>query len=252
MVSDEVARKTSHSRISRRLVEPASIPFGPAAGTWATGWVVGSLVAAPLLVAAMRAELGDDLTIPQLLVVALGAWTVFVVALAIVSRKFGTRDFLSDFAARLRPVDLVGVPVGVITQLALIPLLYLPLRGLWSDTFTNERLEERAQDLADRAHGFSAVLLVLIVVVGAPIVEELVYRGLLQRSLSSAVGAAPALVLTAIWFSLIHLSPVEYPGLFLAGLIFGAGVVVTNRIGLSIVTHAAFNATGIIVVLANR
>ncbi len=65
----------------------------------------------------------------------------------------------------------------------------------------------------------------LIVVVGAPIVEELVYRGLLQRSLTSVVNAGPALVIIAMWFSLIHLSPVEYPGLFLAGLVFGAGVV---------------------------
>lgn len=216
------------------------------------GWAVGSLIAAPLLVAAMGAELGDDLTIPQLLVVAVGAWTAFLVALAIASRKFGTGDLLGDFAARFRAIDLVGVPLGVLTQLALIPLLYVPLRALWPDTFSSERLEERAQDLADRANGFSAVLLVLIVVVGAPIVEELVYRGLLQRSLGSIVNAWPALVMTAMWFSLIHLSPVEYPGLFLAGLVFGAGVVATNRIGPAIVTHAAFNATGIIVVLSNR
>lgn len=200
----------------------------------------------------MGAELGDDLTIPQLLVVAIGAWTVFVVALAIASRKFGSGDFRTDFAARFRLVDLVGVPVGIVTQLALIPLLYVPLRALWPDTFTSERLEERAQDLADRADGFSAVLLVLIVVVGAPIVEELVYRGLLQRSLASVVGAWPGLVLVSIWFSLIHLSPVEYPGLFLAGLVFGAGVVATGRIGPAIVTHAAFNATGIIMVLSSR
>ena len=200
----------------------------------------------------MGAELGDDLTIPQLLVVALGAWAVFVVALAITSRKFGSGDPVADFAARFRPIDLVGLPLGVLTQLVLVPVLYLPLRALWPDTFSTEQLEQRAQDLADRANGFSTVLLVLIVVVGAPIVEELVYRGLLQRSLASVVNAWPGLVLASIWFSLIHLSPVEYPGLFLAGFVFGVGVVLTNRIGLSVVTHAAFNATGIIVVLANR
>lgn len=233
-------------------MHPASIPVGPAAGTWAIGWVLGAIVVTPILVAAMGAELGDDLTIPQLLVVALGGWTVFVVALAFASRRFGTRDFMADYAARFRPVDLVGIPVGVVTQLLLIPALYLPLRALWSDAFSNERLEQRAQELADRAGGFSAVLLVLIVVVGAPIVEELVYRGLLQRSLAGVVGAGWALTATAAWFSLIHLSPVEYPGLFLAGLVFGAGVVLTDRIGPAIVTHAAFNATGIIVVLSNR
>ena len=251
MFPDEAAPSTSHPRWLPQ-VEPASIPFGSAAGTWALGWVIGSVVATPILIAAMGAELGDDLTIPQLLVVAVGAWSIFVVALVIASRRYGTRDVVADLAARFRPLDLIGVPLGVLTQLALIPLLYVPLRALWPDTFSSERLEQRAQDLADRANGFSAVLLVLIVVVGAPIVEELVYRGLLQRSLASLVTAWPALVLTSVWFSLIHLSPVEYPGLFLAGLVFGVGVVVTNRIGPAIVTHAAFNATGIMIVLSNR
>jgi hypothetical protein len=214
--------------------------------------VIGSIVVTPLLVAALGAELGEDLSIPQLLVVAVGAWAVFLVALLTASRRFGTGRLVGDYAARFRPIDLVGVPVGVLTQLALIPLLYRPLQALWPDTFSSERLEQRAQDLADRATGFSAALLVLIVVVGAPVVEELVYRGLLQRSLTSVVNAGPALVIIAMWFSLIHLSPVEYPGLFLAGLVFGAGVVLTGRIGPAIVTHAAFNATGIILVLSNR
>jgi membrane protease YdiL (CAAX protease family) len=205
-----------------------------------------------VLVALMGAELGDDLTIPQLFVVVLGSWTVFLMALGFASRRFGCGDWIADFGARFRLIDLVGVPIGVLTQLALIPLLYVPLRGLWPDTFSQEQIEQRAQDLADRATGFSAVLLVVIVVVGAPIVEELVYRGMLQRSLTSVLDAAPALVITAAWFSLIHLSPVEYPGLFLAGLVFGAGVLATDRIGPAIVTHAAFNATGIIMVLSNR
>ena len=228
------------------------IPFVPAVGTWTLAWVTGSIMVAALLIAVMGADSGGDLTIPQLLVVALGSWIVLLISLVLASRRFGTGVFVSDYAVRFRPIDLVGVPVGVLTQRVLIPLLYVPLRALWSDTFSSEKLEERAQDLADRATGFSVVLLVLVVVVGAPIVEELVYRGLLQRSMASVAGAVPALILTSIWFSLIHFSPVEYPGLFLAGLVFGAGVVITNRIGPAIVTHAAFNATGIIMVLSNR
>ena len=252
MVFDEAARGTVPSRSARQQQPSAAIPFVPAAGTWTLAWVTGSVFVAALLIAAMGADSGSDLTIPQLLVVAVGSWIVLLVALVIASRRFGTGDFVADYAAKIRPIDLVGVPVGVLTQLALIPVLYMPLRGLWPDTFSSEKLEERAQDLADRATGASTVLLVLVVVVGAPIVEELVYRGLLQRSMATVAGAVPALVLTSIWFSLIHFSPVEYPGLFLAGLVFGAGVVLTGRIGPAIVTHAAFNATGIVMVLSAR
>ena len=84
-----------------------------------------------------------------------------------------------------------------------------------------------------------------MVAIGAPIFEELVYRGLLQRSLCATVGKWLGLVAAAAWFSLVHLAPVEYPGLFVAGLVFGAGLVLTDRLGPSILAHIAFNVTGL-------
>lgn len=235
--------------LSRSTSVDATIDVGPAVGTWAITWVLGNVVAAPLILIAMGASLGDELTIPQLTAVSVGVWAIFAIGLFFASRRFGSGSFVTDYAVGFRPIDLIGVPVGVVTQVALIPLLYLPLRGIWPDTFSDERIEERAQELADRAGGWSTVLLVLVVVVGAPIVEELVYRGLLQRSTSRAIGVAGGLVITSLFFALIHFSPVEYPGLFVAGLVFGACVVVTGRIGPAIVTHAAFNATGLWFVL---
>ena len=59
------------------------------------------------------------------------------------------------------------------------------------------------------------VLLVLMVCVGAPIVEELVYRGLLQRLVRGPhVDTSSPGWSSAAWFALIHFRPVEYPGLF--------------------------------------
>ncbi|NNE12062.1 MAG: CPBP family intramembrane metalloprotease [Ilumatobacter sp.] len=227
---------------------PAVIPAGLAIGTWSVGWIVGFVLVAPIVLLAMGGGDGDA-TIPQLGAASFASWVVLVGALFVASRRAGTGSFAADYAVAFRPVDLLGIPVGVATQLALVPLLYWPLRTLWSDTFSGEKIEERAQDLADQAGGWNTVLLVLVVVVGAPVVEELVYRGLLQRSVSAYVGRWAGLLAIAVWFALIHFSPVEYPGLFLAGVVFGAGLAVTGRLGPAIVTHAAFNATGLVVVL---
>ena len=112
-----------------------------------------------------------------------------------------------------------------------------------------EEIEERAQELADKAGGWNTVLLVLVVVIAAPIVEELVYRGLLQRSIERTLGAVPALLVTSAWFAVVHPVPIEYPGLFVAGLAFGSWVAATGRIGGAILTHLAFNATAVIVTL---
>ena len=233
----------------RSTASDTPIALGPALGTWAVAWIGGTIIAVPAVITLLGASLDDDLTIPQLAAASAAMWAVMICVIVVASRRFGTGDPVADYAATFRLVDMVGIPLGVATQLALVPLLYVPLRAWWPDTFTDEKLEERAQDLANRAGGWLTVLLVVVVVVGAPLVEEFVYRGLLQRSVSSAIGAGAGLVSTSLWFALVHFSPVEYPGLFLAGIVFGGCVVLTRRIGPAIVTHAAFNATGLVVVL---
>jgi uncharacterized protein len=143
--------------------------------------------------------------------------------------------------------DLLAVPIGVLTQLVVVPVVYVPLRGVWPGTFTEDRLEERTRDLIEVA-GESSVLLLVLVVVGAPVVEELVYRGLIQRSFAARISDPLALVGASVWFAVIHFQLLEMPGLFVAGLVFGGCLLVTGRLGTAIVAHAAFNATALLAV----
>ncbi len=229
-----------------------TVRVGPAIATWAVGFVLGMVFIAPGVLAILGVD-GSDYTVPQLAIATGAAWLVQIAALAFTSSHYGkgepVEDFVEHYGLRFRPIDLVGVPVGVIAQLAIVPLVYVPLRAIWPDTFSKSELEHRARELADKANGWTVVLLVIIVVIGAPIVEELVYRGLLQRSMSAAFGAVPALVVMSLWFALMHPTPIEWPGLMIAGALFGAGLALTGRIGPGIITHAAFNATGLILAL---
>lgn len=222
-------------------------PLRLAAAVWGFAWVLGGLVLGAIALSAMGVDLDADytLTIRQLTVTAVVAWATFAVALYLLSVRVGTGDLVEDYRLRFAPVDLLGVPVGILAQLALVPAVYWPLQQLWPDTFSSERLEERAVELADRASGSTAVMLIVVVVIGAPLFEELVYRGLLQRSLAASFGRWWGLLAGAVWFSVIHLTPVEYPGLFVAGLVFGVGLSLTDRLGPGMLAHAAFNATGI-------
>ena len=179
---------------------------------------------------------------------ALALWTPFIVMLVVLSRKLGSGHFWSDYSVRFRPIDALGIPLGVASQILLVSAVYWPLRKIFPSTFDAADVEERARDLYDRAHGGWLVVLVLIVVVGAPIVEELVYRGFIQGTLRGTMNEGVALVVTAVWFTLIHLTPVEYPGLFAIALVLGFSYHFSRRIGLSIVTHMAFNATGLLLV----
>jgi len=220
-----------------------------AAAVWAITWIAGQLLFQ--LVASTSADTSDDSTLPisTLAIAVVATWCSYLAGLWWASDRAGSRNFVSDYGFEFQPIDIVGVPIGLLTQLVLVPLVYMPLRAGWPDTFSDDRLEETARDLVDRADGAAVVVLVLVVVVGAPMVEELVYRGLLQGSFVARISELPALLAGASWFAIIHFRPVEYPGLFVAGLVFGTCAITTGRLGMSIVTHAAFNATGLLTVV---
>ena len=205
---------------------------------WFGAWSVGQVLAAALAGASGHESLADAGP-GWLAAVAVAGWAPLLVAL------YSARD---SWQLRFRPLDLVGVPIGVLTQLVLVPAVYWPLRAVWPDTFSDEKLQQRAQDLYDHAQGAGLVLLVAVVVVGAPLVEEMVYRGLLQGAFTRRFGDAAGLVIVALWFAIIHFQPVETPGLFVVGLVLGGCALVTRRLGLGVVAHMAFNATGLVLV----
>jgi membrane protease YdiL (CAAX protease family) len=140
---------------------------------------------------------------------------------------------------------VLGIAIGVLCSLVLIRIVYLPLDALWPRTFSEDRLNENARELVDRA-GSSTWVVLLVVVVGAPVMEELFYRGLLQRSLASRFDEGLVVVGVALLFASVHFRPIEIPGLFVIGLVFGVAALRTGRLGMAIMIHAGFNATGIL------
>jgi membrane protease YdiL (CAAX protease family) len=219
-----------------------------AAAAWVVSWIVGQLLTAVVIQVTGAAD-EEVLPIGTLAVAVMATWCAYLAGTWWASQKGGSGDLRRDLAIWGDPLDLIGVGVGVVTQLVLVPVVYLPLRAVWPDTFSDDRLEETARDLVDRAEGAAFLVLVVVVVVGAPLVEELVYRGLLQRSLAARLSDPLALVGASLWFAAIHFRPVEYPGLFVAGLVFGACLLVTGRLGTAVAAHVGFNATGIATVL---
>jgi membrane protease YdiL (CAAX protease family) len=225
------------------------ISLGTAALTWLIGWLAGNIAGSAVLAASGYADrAAADRPAWVAVVASFALWIPQLAALAIASRRFATGRPVADYALRFRPIDLVGVPIGVLSQLVLLRLVYWPLQSGWPDTFSNKHLEENAKDLYDTAHGGWLVMLIVVIVVGAPLVEELVYRGLLMGAARRRIDDVLALVGVAAFFALIHFRPVEYPGLFAFGLVLGACVLATDRIGMGVVTHLAFNATALALV----
>jgi membrane protease YdiL (CAAX protease family) len=215
-------------------------------------WVlvyVGASFASLVVLAVSGQESGQDIPMWVLAMNVVAMWSVYLYFLPRFLPFTDTpirQDFLSWFSVR----DVLwGIPLGVGSQLILMNLVNWPLAKLFPEQFSPERISERAEDIASMAPGWWAVLLVLVVVVGAPVVEEIVYRGSLQTRLMQGFGISVGIFLTALLFALIHLAPVEIPGLFVFALVLGIARHKTGTLGLPIVTHLAFNATGLSLVL---
>ena len=222
-------------------------------GVVAGAWVAAYVVAVPLqsLIIGVGGYAGEPSDTWPTVITALSAlslWLCFLVAAVVVSRRFGSGRFAEDFRLAFRVDDLLGLPIGAACQLLLVPALYWPLRRIWPETFHSDELSQRARDLWDRADGVWLVVLVAVVVIGAPLVEEIIYRGMIQQALHSRVDDVLAVVLAALFFALIHLQPVEIPGLFAFGVVVGVCFMRTGRLGMPILVHVAFNATGLLLV----
>lgn len=92
------------------------------------------------------------------------------------------------------------------------------------------------------------------VVLGAPIVEELVYRVFIQSAIVRVIGGVwPGVLVTAAIFAAVHRlggdeSAVPWVALapiFVLGLAMGIAYERTKRVGVPIVMHIAFNAVNV-------
>jgi membrane protease YdiL (CAAX protease family) len=183
---------------------------------------------------------------------ALTLWGPYIGVLLWVSQRHGSGSFVQDFAIRFQAKDLWGIPLGMASQLLLVVLVTLPFQLLFPSLFNKEAVEKRANELFDAAQGGWIVLLVVVVVICAPLVEEIVYRGFIQHNLAVAYGARASLLLASFWFAAVHLQLAEFPGLFAFALVLGLCFSQTKRLGLSIVTHVSFNATALTVMALTR
>lgn len=94
------------------------------------------------------------------------------------------------------------------------------------------------------------------VVIGAPFVEELIYRVFLQGALLKITGSPwISILFTSILFTLMHRmgpTPVDWHALlpiFAVGIACGVGYERTKRVGVPIMIHLGFNALNVILAL---
>ena len=229
---------------------PQNWGLGDAVLGFAVGQLGGLVLMSLILAATGRsADDIDDLPLALTAVAQVGLWLGLLgVPLVATTRK--GNGVVQDLGLRARWPDLwQGGIIGVLVQFPLLPLLYAPILFLLDKSSTD--LEGPARSLTDRADGpLGVILLVLIVGVGAPIIEEIFYRGLLQRSLiKRGLPVAASIAVTSVIFGLSHFQLLQFPGLALAGAVFSVLAQRAGRLGPAIAAHVGFNMVTVVTLL---
>ncbi|MEG1037656.1 MAG: type II CAAX endopeptidase family protein [Mucinivorans sp.] len=78
-------------------------------------------------------------------------------------------------------------------------------------------------------------------VVAAPLMEEYIFRGMLQRSLTVHSSPILGVIFSAVIFGLIHVIPQQIVGAMMAGLVLGAIFYLTGSLTTVVVIHLLNN-----------
>lgn len=236
--------------------EVVEVPEPPGTVRWGLGDAVAglllsltlSILVATAALAVVGEDVFEDLPLWGTALLQVPLWVALLgVPLAATHLK-GRRSLRRDFGFAMRWSDVpVGLALGLALQLGLGILLQLlyPLLGIDVD-----RVGESAQELtAEATNGFGVALVILIAAIGAPLFEELFYRGLFLRAVQRRFGDAAAVVVPAVVFGLVHFQLFDLLALVLFGVAMGIVTLRVGRLGLAIWAHVAFNLTALLSLL---
>ena len=131
--------------------------------------------------------------------------------------------------------------IGIVLLLGISPFIMV-LANLHSDPGGEQ---EAVKFFRGSASLQSRLLLAFMAVIVAPVVEEMVFRGLLYRIFRGYFGKISAMFFTSVLFAAIHGNLPMFLPLTLLACALAAGVEATGSLMVSIAMHATFNGLSI-------
>jgi uncharacterized protein len=212
--------------------------IGDALWVWFAGLVAGAIAGSVSLSLRGRAS-GLDPDGVDLAVALFAQNGAILVALWFVSRVKGLGTLRRDFGLVLRGRDWPWLAAGVLLQVVSIGMVQL------LDQVGGGIEEQQAADTVKHAQGPELTLVFVGVALFAPVVEELLFRGLLLRSLLRRTTPVWAVAISSVAFAAVHLLDPNtitlMTPLLLLATISAIRAVRSGELSQSILLHAGFN-----------
>jgi membrane protease YdiL (CAAX protease family) len=189
--------------------------------------VLGMIFMSPFIF--LKKFIGEETAtlIYYLLAVGITFWIVC----SIRKRKTGVSTF--NFTIENKRI----IPFIVVASIALLFGVISPISDLIP---MPEFLKNVFLNMAKQSGLFSFLLMVI----AAPIFEELIFRGIILDGLLKKYSPVTSILISSILFGLAHLNPWQFVAGFVIGIFAGWIYYKSRSLSLTIIIHASVNLTG--------
>ena len=211
---------------------------------------LGGIVGAFVATGAVLFWQGSELTIFSVAASFAGQAGGNLIVMWILSARSGTGSFVRDFGLTIDVGDWWGIPAGFGLQILVVLLTAPLLRLLFPEGVPQQSVASITEGTTTVTDG---ILIILMVGVAAPVVEELLFRGMLLSRLVRSMRTRWAIVVQAAVFAGIHLldpsAIAALPGLFIIGLVLGYAAIRSRNLSLPILIHSGVNLTAAVLLI---
>jgi membrane protease YdiL (CAAX protease family) len=194
--------------------------------------IAGMIIMSPLTVI-LNKFVGKDASMLIYYLFAMGIpfWIVY----AIRKRKTGNAKFNFRIEnKRIIPfviISTIALLFGVMYPIAELVTVLIPMPEMFKEAFAMN----------------PSLLIFLMIVIAAPILEELIFRGIILDGQLNNKSPITAILISSILFAFVHLNPWQFVSALFLGALSGWVYYKTKSISLSIIIHATNNFAGFLI-----
>ena len=259
-VSGSVAAKDiSHSGKEQRMVQKHSIPrqiwraISPMLITIAIPFLVGSVMGVVLSVKHITSNSGTSLDAAAFSD-EFSHWIIqYQMLLTLISTALCLLPFLNMWSKTRKQLPLY-TPIGNLkSSIVYLAMAFAGFNIMISYLVSVTGLSERFSysEISDALLSGDVLVRALTVLVFAPIVEEICFRGIIQNRLLTWTKSGIAIFAQALIFGFAHFNIVQGIYTFILGIALGLVYLRFRSLWLCITAHMAFNLPGFVIGLFN-
>ena len=190
-------------------------------------------------------ELLQQILMEQFPIITVIYAALLIPVYALYLKRHRNRDSRQLLLEKPRSSHILLALVMIIGTLGVTSLWFSLLEGL---SETVPLIGELMDNYLELAGAFTPNVgyfwLILGISVMAPVVEELLFRGIIQGELRKAMPDWLAIIIQAVVFALFHLEPIQSSYVLLPGLLLGLAYYWSRSIWVPVIMHISFNFIG--------